>query len=296
MVVEIQGSIGDSRYTRGERSRGGSSHTERANLERSPKSTRSWTAVSQGTSWSTISSFPILPSRLQAGGRIDSWSKLLREAQPATLEEAARLYDHLFEELRNPGSPDRDERWLARAVVPFPVLDQRPLDLGKPALARVRSLQSLRAEVSKRMPPSIFALMSMDDHAGNIRVHIHGLDEPDTREFGRSCLVARRLVQRGVRFVELLTPAREADRWDQHFRLEEGHRLNSRAVDKPLAALIKDLKGLGMLDETIVIWGGEFGRTPTAQIPDEGIDLAGRDHNPLSASPCGWPAAASRRV
>ena len=169
---------------------GGSSHTERANLERSPKWTRSWTAVRQGTSWSTRSSFPILPSRLQAGGRIDSWSKLLREAQPATLEEAARLYDHLFEELRNPGSPDRDERWLARAVSPFPVLEQRPLDLGKPALARVRSLQSRRAEVSKRMPPSIFALMSMDDeNAGNIRVHIrgdhHNLGEEAPRGFLR---------------------------------------------------------------------------------------------------------------
>ena len=107
-----------------------------------------------------------------------------------TLEEAARLYDHLFEELRNPGSPDRDERWLARAVSPFPVLEQRPLDLGKPALARVRSLQSLRAEVSKRMPPSIFALMSMDDeNAGNIRVHIrgdhHNLGEEAPRGFLR---------------------------------------------------------------------------------------------------------------
>ena len=123
-------------------------------------------------------------------------------------------------------------------------------------------------------------LLNFSGESGAIR-EMYGLDEPDTREFGRSCLVARRLVQRGVRFVELLTPAREADRWDQHFRLEEGHRINSRAVDKPLAALIKDLKGLGMLDETIVIWGGEFGRTPTAQIPDEGIDQAGRDHNPF---------------
>ena len=117
-------------------------------------------------------------------------AELLREAQPATLEEAARLYDRLFEELRNPGSPDGDWTWLSRAASPFPVLGQPPLDLDKEALARIGSLQSLRAEVSKRIPASIFALMSMDDpNAGNIRVHIrgdhHNLGEEPPRGFLR---------------------------------------------------------------------------------------------------------------
>ncbi len=101
--------------------------------------------------------------------------RLLREAQPTTLEEEAQLYDRLFEELGNPGSSDRNERWVWRSTSPFSALDQPPLDLDKEALARVGSLQSIRAEVSKRIPASIFALMSMDDpNAGNIRVHIRG--------------------------------------------------------------------------------------------------------------------------
>ena len=109
---------------------------------------------------------------------------------------------------------------------------------------------------------------------------LYGLDEPDTEEFGRSCLLARRMVQRGVRFVELLTPRRKGqDRWDQHKNLEEGHRINARATDKPIAGLLQDLKSLGMLDQTLVLWGGEFGRTPTAQIGPK-IDEVGRDHNP----------------
>src|SRR5690606_951620 len=99
----------------------------------------------------------------------------------------------------------------------------------------------------------------------------YGLDEPETEEFGRQCLLARRMIERGVRFVELLTPRRQGqDRWDQHHKLEEGHRINSKAVDKPIAGLLADLKGRGLLDETLVLWGGEFGRTPTAQTTDTG--------------------------
>jgi len=104
---------------------------------------------------------------------------------------------------------------------------------------------------------------------------IYGLDDKDTEEFGRQCLLARRLVERGVRFVELLPPYRKGcDRWDQHGSLEEGHRVNAKAVDKPIAGLLKDLKSRGLLDQTLVIWGGEFGRMPVSQNGD------GRDHNP----------------
>ena len=82
-------------------------------------------------------------------------------------------------------------------------------------------------------------------------------------------------------YVELLTPFREGqDRWDQHKSLEEGHRINARATDKPIAGLIRDLKSRGLLDETIVIWGGEFGRTPTAQLQPK-LEETGRDHNPF---------------
>ena len=112
---------------------------------------------------------------------------------------------------------------------------------------------------------------------------LYGLDEEITSEFGRECLLARRLVERGVRFVELLTPARRGlDRWDQHGSLEKGHRINAQSTDKPIAGLLKDLKARGMLDSTLVIWGGEFGRTPCAQFPDGGyVSVIGRDHNPF---------------
>jgi hypothetical protein len=102
------------------------------------------------------------------------------------------------------------------------------------------------------------------------------LDDPATEVFGRQCLVARRLVERGVRFVELLPQNLGHDRWDQHSKLREGHADNARATDKPIAGLLKDLKSRGLLDETLVLWGGEFGRTPTAQGANQ--KAWGRDH------------------
>ena len=111
---------------------------------------------------------------------------------------------------------------------------------------------------------------------------LYGLDsdyEP-TRIYALQCLLARRLVERGVRFVELTCPLVQpvADRWDQHGKLEEGHSNNARTVDRPIAGLLQDLRARGLLDETLVIWSGEFGRTPFAQ------GMNGRDHNPFGFS------------
>jgi uncharacterized protein (DUF1501 family) len=81
-----------------------------------------------------------------------------------------------------------------------------------------------------------------------------------------------------MRFVHLLSPRRQGiDRWDQHGNLEVGHRVNCKATDKPIAALLKDLKGCGLLDQTLVVWGGEFGRTPMGGGPNR---KPGRDHHP----------------
>ncbi len=96
-----------------------------------------------------------------------------------------------------------------------------------------------------------------------------------TRTFARQCLLARRLVERGVRFIELTCPHVGTDRWDQHDNLKSGHEKNCRAVDQPIAGLLKDLKSRGLLNSTLVVWAGEFGRTPFAQGTD------GRDHNPF---------------
>ncbi|NNE92363.1 MAG: DUF1501 domain-containing protein, partial [Verrucomicrobiales bacterium] len=97
----------------------------------------------------------------------------------------------------------------------------------------------------------------------------------NTQTFGLQCLLARRLVERGVRFIELTCPGGNGDRWDQHGGLIDGHGKNCKTVDQPIAALIKDLKRTGLLDSTLVVWGGEFGRTPFAQ------GANGRDHNPF---------------
>lgn len=101
---------------------------------------------------------------------------------------------------------------------------------------------------------------------------LYGLDEKETAQFGRMCLLARRMVERGVRFVELYHGA--GSKWDAHEKIEKNHSEMCRQMDKPVAGLLKDLKSRGLLDSTLVVWGGEFGRTPMSEKGD------GRDHNP----------------
>jgi len=102
-------------------------------------------------------------------------------------------------------------------------------------------------------------------------LELYGIDQQPTDNFGRQCLLARRLAQRGVRFIQV----NHAFKWDQYMNLKRDLERNCLEVDKPIAALLYDLKSLGLLKDTLVLWGGEFGRTPTAQ---GGAD--GRDHNP----------------
>ena len=105
---------------------------------------------------------------------------------------------------------------------------------------------------------------------------LYGINQERTRDFGTRCLLARRLVQRGVRFIQLYSGgAHNDDNWDAHGDLEVNHNKHAGNTDLPIAALLSDLKQRGMLDETLVVWGGEFGRQPTAEY-SEG---SGRDHN-----------------
>jgi len=97
---------------------------------------------------------------------------------------------------------------------------------------------------------------------------MYGIGDDDTDTFGRQCLMARRFAEAGVRFIEIAHTG-----WDQHTALHAKHTANAKAVDRPIAGLLADLKQRKMLDDTLVVWGGEFGRTPTAQNRD------GRDHN-----------------
>jgi len=137
-------------------------------------------------------------------------------------------------------------------------------------------LESVIASYEKaaRMQGAVPDVMDLS-HESTVTTTMYGMDDPRTEVFGSRCLMARRLVERGVRFIELFSPRVKADRWDQHGNLKQGHLNYCAAVDKPIAGLIKDLKDRGLLDETIVLWGGEFGRTPTTQ------GGTGRDHNPF---------------
>src|SRR5688572_1576036 len=101
---------------------------------------------------------------------------------------------------------------------------------------------------------------------------LYGIGEKETDTFGKQCLLARRLVERGVRFVQLYHGA--GSKWDAHEKIEKNHSELCRAMDKPVAGLLRDLKSRGLLKDTLVVWGGEFGRTPMSEKGD------GRDHNP----------------
>ncbi|MBW3599067.1 MAG: DUF1501 domain-containing protein, partial [Planctomycetes bacterium] len=101
---------------------------------------------------------------------------------------------------------------------------------------------------------------------------LYGVDEPETREFGVRCLLARRMAERGVRFVQVYSG--DTNGWDAHNDVLQNHSEYCRRTDKPVAGLLKDLRRRGLLDDTLVIWGGEFGRMPMSE------QGKGRDHNP----------------
>jgi hypothetical protein len=177
-----------------------------------------------------------------------------------------------------------------------PVLDlSRPGGLGEPAQRRM--LDALRAYNEEHLAPradnsnlaarvaSYEMAFSMQRHAPEAvdlsretaeTKRLYGLDDDRTRDFGQRCLLARRLVERGVRFVQLYAGGAHNDsNWDAHGDLVQNHTFHAGRTDKPIAGLLADLKRRGLLDETLVIWGGEFGRQPTAEYAKG----TGRDHN-----------------
>jgi hypothetical protein len=124
-------------------------------------------------------------------------------------------------------------------------------------------------ELAFRMQTETPELMDLSKES-KATLELYGINEQPTDNFGRQCLLARRFIEKDVRFVQVT----HSYKWDQHGDLRNGHGNNAKEVDKPIAGLLKDLKARGLLEDTLVWWGGEFGRTPTAQGDD------GRDHNP----------------
>ncbi len=124
-------------------------------------------------------------------------------------------------------------------------------------------------ELAFRMQGAAPPVLDMSEEPEHIKA-LYGIGDSKTDNYGRQCLLARRFAEAGVRFIQVNTP----NVWDQHGNLKGGHAKNAAAVDKPIAGLLTDLKQRGLLADTLVVWGGEFGRTPIAQGSD------GRDHNP----------------
>jgi hypothetical protein len=147
-------------------------------------------------------------------------------------------------------------------------------EMNSEQLARTGPDQALEGriqafELAFRMQTAAPELQDVADETASTQ-QLYGLDDPRTQNFGRQCLMARRFTERGVRFVQVT----HSYKWDQHGGLRKDHANNAAEVDRPIAGLLRDLKSRGLLNETLVLWGGEFGRTPTAQGDD------GRDHNP----------------
>ncbi len=139
--------------------------------------------------------------------------------------------------------------------------------------ARIKSY-----ELAYRMQAAVPEVVRFSDESPAI-AQMYGIDKGPTQTFGRQCFAARRMVERGVRFVQIFHGSNGgAGAWDSHKNLKSGHAKLCQQVDQPIAALIKDLKQRGLLDETLVVWGTEFGRTPGAQ------NSNGRDHHPYGFS------------
>ncbi len=169
-------------------------------------------------------------------------------------------------------TPERQQKWL-RLLGQMNEEHQAKNPEDTELAARIRSY-----ELAYQMQSSAVEAVELTKESAATRA-LYGLDEKPTEYVGRQCLMARRLVERGVRFVQIYSGGGNfTESWDAHFDLELNHGMHCAETDKPIAGLLTDLKSRGLLDSTLVIWHGEFGRMPISQ------RLNGRDHNPQGFS------------
>ncbi len=232
----------------------------------------SWVSYGLGTECRDLPGFIVLNGGLIPPGGMDCFHNGFL---PATHQGS------IFKAGKTPVADlDRTEQTSAAQERKLSLLKR--LDRGVlQAHAGQREIESAIAnyELAYRMQTAVPALADVGSESKATQ-ELYGLfsDYEPTRIYGRNCLIARRMIERGVRFIQLTCPGVGTDRWDQHGGLKEGHERNCRAVDQPIGGLIADLAGRGLLDETLIICAGEFGRTPMAQGSD------GRDHNPFGYS------------
>jgi len=225
----------------------------------------SWLTYGLGTENQNLPGFVVVsPAPVFQGGQLWS-SSFLPSAYQGTL----------IRDLKNPianlhassGTLER-QRTKLDALRQLNELHKRERMIDSALDARIASFE-LAFRMQKEAPEAFD--LARETRATQRR---YGIGQPSTDLFGRQCLLARRLVERGVRFVQLFD-APENNAWDHHSGLRERLPQRCAAVDQPIAALLTDLKGRGLLDDTLVLWGGEFGRTPTAE------NANGREHHPF---------------
>lgn len=238
-------------------------HTGSDNLAR--PSLGAWISYGLGAENANLPGFvSIAPSSGHGGPRNYGAAFLPAEHQASTIGRQGKLGDASIEHLQPlDGDALRAERRL-----------QLIQSLNREHLGRLGSDANVSGiietfELAKRMQVAAPEVMDLSLETEATQ-RMYGIGEKATDNFGRQCLLGRRLLEAGVRFVELST----GNVWDQHGGLKSGHTKNALATDQPAAALLIDLQQRGLLDDTLVVWGGEFGRTPTVQGSD------GRDHNP----------------
>lgn len=235
----------------------------------------SWVSYGLGSATHDLPAFVVLPDPrgLPAGGSINWTNGFLPAAHQGV---AFRTQGDPVPDLSTPGNIPAKTRSASLHALEQMNRDFAATDPGDSTLsARLRSY-----ELAARMQLTIPEVTNVSGETS--RTHqLYGLDNPATAGFGRNCLLARRLLERGVRFVQLFHGGAFGSpriNWDAHEDIVENHRTQAVSLDKPVAGLLRDLKQRGMLDDTLVLWTTEFGRTPITQ----GIDKPGRDHHPLA--------------
>jgi hypothetical protein len=236
-----------------------------------------WTTYGLGSESKNLPGFVVLASGEIPLGGINCYGSGFLPA----VHQASFLYPERPEPLQDVRPKEADS--LQRKRLAFvDSMDRQYLQHAAANDARIEA--AIRNyETAYRMQAAVPELCGLTGETEATR-KLYGLDSdnPGKAAYARQCLVARRLIERGVRFVELtIVPPPGlggGNSWDQHNKLREGHAANAFHVDQPIAALIKDLKARGLFDETLVIWSGEFGRTPFVQAKD------GRDHCPSGFS------------
>ena len=228
----------------------------------------SWISYGLGTETQSLPGFVVLITGSVGGAGNSMWGSGFLPTVHQGIEFRTKGDPVLF--LSNPSGINPTDR--KRIVDTVNRLNQKQLaDVGDPEI----STRISQYEMAYRMQSSVPELMDISSEPK----HVHEMygTSPGKTSFANNCLLARRLVERGVRFVQLFI---NFQIWDNHTNLASGLKAACEKTDQPIAALLKDLKQRGLLDSTLVVWGGEFGRLPIAQLPgDKDEKKAGRDHN-----------------